>query len=67
MERTYWNEYRDEYGEEFGDDCEDDTYLKTPLNTYRPPSQYAALKTQDSSVGRSHDVDTAAVVLAVLA
>ena len=59
--------YRNEYGDEFGDDCEDDAYLKTPLTTYLPPSQYAALRTQDNSVGRAHDVAAVAVVLAVLA
>ena len=63
----YRDEYRDEYGEDFGDDCEDDAYLKNPLTTYRPPSQYAALRTQDNSVGRARDVAAVAVVLAVLA
>ena len=62
-----WDQYRDEYGDEFGDDCEDDVYLKTPLTTYRPPSQYAALRTQDNSVGRARNVAAVAVILAVLA
>ena len=61
------DEYRDEYGDDFGDDCEDDAHLKTPLTTYRPPSQYAALRTQDNSVGRARDFAAVAVVLAVLA
>ena len=43
--------YQDEYGDEGGFDCEDDAYLKNPLSTYRPPSQYAALRTQDNSLG----------------
>ena len=50
-EGTNQDVYRDEYGEDFGDDCEDDAYLKTPLTTCRPPSQYAALRTQDNSLG----------------
>ena len=50
-----------------GDDCEDDTYLKNPLTTYRLPSQYAALRTRDNSVGRARDVAAVAVVVAVLA
>ena len=66
-EGTNRDEYRDEYGDKFGDDCEDDAYLKTPLTTYLPPSQYVALRTQDNSVGRARDVAAVAVVLAVLA
>ena len=58
--------YRDEYREEFWDDCEDDAYLKNPLTTYRPPSEYAALRTQDNSVGRARDVAAVAVVVAVV-
>ena len=46
---------------------QDDAYLKTPLTTYRPPSQYATLRTQDNSVGRARDVADVAVVLAGLA
>ena len=66
-EGTNREEYRDEYGDEFGDDCEDNAYLKTPLTTYRPLSKYAALRTQDNSVGRARAVAAVAVVLAVLA
>ena len=66
-EGTYWDEYQDKYREEFGYDCEDYAYLKNPLTTYRPPSQYASLRTQDNSVGRARDVAAVIVIVAVLA
>ena len=70
-EGKYWykypDEYQDEYRQEFGDDCEDNAYLKNPLTTYHPPSQYAALRTQDNSVGQARDVAAVAVVISVLA
>ena len=58
--------YRDEYGDKGGFDCEDDAYLKNPLTAYRPPSQYAALRTRDNSVGRARDISPVTVVVAVL-